>query len=116
VYGEFDCITLVKQFYSQFGIVIDLPIYQNNRRWNIDFSVEKVYSIIDRYSKKVNLTEITDYDLITFTSKNKVIHFGIYLSVFKMLHIEENKVSSIDNLNEYWVSKIGLISRLHNVV
>jgi cell wall-associated NlpC family hydrolase len=59
-----------------------------------------------------------NYDVIAFKSRktNLIIHFGIYLTPNKLLHIEHEGVSRIDNLSSYWIDYIHGIYRHNELV
>lgn len=106
IYGTLDCIILVKLFYKQeFNIEITLPDYSKSKTWMREYDVDKLDSTILKYCSKLYLTDTKNYDLITFKSLNssQIIHFGIFLSPLKMLHVEDGSISKIDNLNKYWL-------------
>lgn len=119
VYGQFDCIHLVQQFYTQeLGVSFDLPPYSHSRSWMRDFSTEKVDAWASNYGKKVLLTAAKNYDLMVFKSdkSNMVIHFGIYIAANRMLHIEEGRTSCVENLSDYWITHLHAMYRHDNLV
>ena len=118
-YGIFDCISLIKDFYSQeLGINFDLPAYPQSRAWMKSFSTDTVEKLALQHARKVKLTEAKDYDVMVFKSDktNLVIHFGLYLSPLKMLHIEEGGFSCVSTLSEYWMSKLHMVLRHNELV
>ncbi len=118
-YGIFDCISLIKDFYSQeLGINFDLPTYPQSRAWMKSFSTDTVEKLALQHARKVKLTEAKDYDVMVFKSDktNLVIHFGLYLSPLKMLHIEEGGFSCVSTLSEYWMSKLHMVLRHNELV
>lgn len=118
-YGVCDCITLIKEFYTvELNLPFSLPDYPSNRHWFKTFSTDSVDEWASKYSKKVSLTDIQNYDLIVFKSEksNLVIHFGLYIAPNKMLHVEEGSVSRLDNITDYWLSRLYAIYRYNELV
>ena len=119
IYGEFDCITLIKQFFStELNIHFELPSYPQSRAWMKSFSTETVEKHALQHAKKVSLTAAKDYDVMVFKSdrSNLVIHFGIYLSPLRMLHIEEGGFSCVSTLSDYWMSRLYMVLRHNEMV
>lgn len=107
VYGNFDCIRLVKEFYNnELGVSFDIPSYTLSNKWIKEFTLESIDNWITKYGKKIELTEIKNYDLIVFKSGNFATHFAIYLAPNKILHVEDNSYSKIDVLDEYWLTQL----------
>ena len=118
-YGEFDCITLIKYFYEhELNIHFNLPDYPSSRSWMKSFSTETVEKHALQHAKKVSLTAAQDYDVMVFKSDktNLVIHFGLYLSPLKMLHIEEGGFSCVSTFSDYWMSKLHTVLRHNELV
>lgn len=116
-YGDFDCISLIQQFYqNELGSTIVLPSYPLNRRWLKTFSSTHIESLITTYAKKVQLTDANNYDLLVFADKNIINHFALYIKPNKMLHVEVCSLSRIDILSSYWVNRLYGVYRLHSVV
>ena len=118
-YGVFDCITLIKHFYAnELNLFFTLPDYPKSRAWLKSFSTDTVEKYALQHAKKVSLTAVKDYDVMVFKSdrSNLVIHFGIYLSSFKMLHIEEGGFSCVSTLSDYWMSRLHMILRHNEMV
>jgi cell wall-associated NlpC family hydrolase len=118
-YGTFDCITLVKHFYkNQLNIDFNLPTYPYDISWIKNFTPEYIDQWALRYSVKVNLTELKNYDVIAFKSRktNLIIHFGIYLTPNRLLHVEHGGASRIDSLSTYWIDYIHAIYRHEQLV
>lgn len=119
IYGTSDCICLVQQFYkNELGVSFDLPPYSHSRLWLKQFSTTSFDERASKYGKKVSLTEVKNYDLISFKSakSNLLTHFGIYLVPHKMLHVEEGRSSCIEPLSNYWLSSIHAIYRHNDLV
>jgi len=118
-YGDFDCITLIKYFYEhELNIHFNLPDYPSSRSWMKSFSTETVEKHALQHAKKVSLTAAQDYDVMVLKSdkSNLVIHFGLYLSPLKMLHIEEGGFSCVSTLSDYWMSKLHMVLRHNELV
>ena len=119
VYGQMDCIELIRIFYKhELKLDFNLPAYTKSRQWMKDFSTEGVDKWASTYATKVNLTDARDYDVIAYKSNksNLIIHFGIYLAPVGMLHIEEGGVSCVETLSDYWVEKIHTLYRHGSMV
>lgn len=116
-YGKLDCITLIKYFYEQeLGVSFDLPDYTHSKRWMYAFDEQELNSWITKYAVKTSLTTAKNYDLIAFKSKKVINHFGMFLAPTSMLHVEENSVSRIETLNDYWVKSIYAVYRHEQLV
>jgi cell wall-associated NlpC family hydrolase len=119
VYGEIDCIELIRSFYSRdLKIDFSLPTYPKSREWMRYFTVDNVDKWASTCSIKVQLTEAKNYDVMVFKSEksNLVIHFGMYLMPSKMFHIEEGGFSCVQTLSDYWISKLHTIYRHNELV
>lgn len=115
-YGTTDCITLVINFYKHLGIHVEIPTYTHSRRWIKETPNSLIHNTLLKYTKKVNLTEIKNYDLIVFSNKDYINHFAVYLDYYKMLHIEEQSVSKIERLDDYWINNIYGVFRPNELV
>ena len=118
-YGTVDCIKLIQLFYKQeLGVSFDIPSYSTSRRWMRELSPKAIDECILKYAIKVKLTDVKNYDLIVFksSSDNTIIHFGMYISLYKMLHVEEHNVSKIEPLTDYWLDNIHGIYRHNSLV
>ena len=119
IYGKFDCIILVQQFYkNHLNLEFSLPPYPYDIGWIKTYTSEYIDEWALKYSVKVNLTELKNYDVIAFKSRksNLIIHFGIYLTGHKLLHIEDGGTSRVDNLSTYWIEYIHSIYRHEQMV
>ena len=119
IYGKFDCIILVQQFYkNHLNLEFNLPPYPYDIGWIKTYTSEYIDEWALKYSVKVNLTELKNYDVIAFKSRksNLIIHFGIYLTGHKLLHIEDGGTSRVDNLSTYWIDYIHSIYRHEQMV
>jgi hypothetical protein len=118
-YGRVDCITLIRDFYkNELNLDFMLPEYPHSQNWMKKFTTQSVDDAFSKYSVKVNLTEIKNYDVIAFKSNrlDLIIHFGMYLVPHKLLHIEYGGKSRIDNLSSYWIDYIHGIYRHEQMV
>jgi len=112
-YGVFDCITLVTLFYKiEFGIHITLPEYPKSDKWITSLSSSLIDSYLKKYSTKIDLQFSKNYDLLVFSNKNNIMHFGIFLLPFHMLHIVKGQRAKVELINSYWKSKIYNVYRL----
>jgi cell wall-associated NlpC family hydrolase len=119
IYGKFDCIILVQQFYkNHLNLEFSLPPYPYDIGWIKTYTSKYIDEWALKYSVKVNLTELKNYDVIAFKSRksNLIIHFGIYLTGHKLLHIEDGGTSRVDNLSTYWIDYIHSIYRHEQMV
>lgn len=119
IYGSYDCIVLVQQFYEkELGCSFDLPTYPHSRQWMKQYTIDFLDERASKYGKKVSLTDAQDYDLISFKSKksNLLIHFGLYIKPNRMLHVEEGKASQVEQLSDYWLQHLHAIYRHDKLV
>jgi hypothetical protein len=110
---------LVQQFYkNHLNLEFSLPPYPYDIGWIKTYTSEYIDEWALKYSVKVNLTELKNYDVIAFKSRksNLIIHFGIYLTGHKLLHIEDGGTSRVDNLSTYWIDYIHSIYRHEQMV
>jgi cell wall-associated NlpC family hydrolase len=104
-YGKVDCIQLVKLVYADaLSIDIELPEYEPSKRWSALLPIDYIDAWALKYAKKVDLTSAKNFDLLVFSNNKKthIVHFGLYISPNKMLHIEESGCSKIESLSCYW--------------
>ena len=119
VYGEVDCIELIRSFYAKdLEIDFSLPTYPKSREWMKYFTTDNVDKWASTCSTKVQLTAAKNYDVMVFKSEksNLVIHFGMYLMPSKIFHIEEGGFSCVQTLSDYWVNKLHTIYRHNELV
>lgn len=123
-YSSTNCFTLIKQVYKEeldfdkfepicsgVGVPSGTPI--DNKRWMFRTTLSQIESHAVKFFKKVNLTEIQEFDLIVFkSSKERPYHFGVYVSNNKFLHLEEGKYSSLSELDSNYRNGIASIWRL----
>jgi len=118
-YGKFDCIQLVKQFYSaELGVSLDLPPYPHSRLWMREFTTVNFDERATKYGTKVPLTCAKNYDLMVFKSEksNLLTHFGLYIMPNQMLHVEEASTSCIEILSDYWLQQLYAVYRHDSLV
>ena len=112
-YGIFDCIILVTDFYkAEYNITIDVPIYPKTDAWMIKVPKGQIDVCLKKHFIKIDLQNAKNYDLLVFSRKEKIIHFGIFLSPFKMLHIVKGSRAKIEDINDYWRSNIYNVYRV----
>ena len=119
VYGSFDCIILVHQFYErELGYSFSIPTYEHSRAWMKQYDTVFLDEWASKYTKKVSLTCAENYDLISFKSNksNLLIHFGLYIKPNRILHVEEGKTSRVDQLSNYWLQHLHAIYRYDKMV
>ena len=118
-YGSIDCICLIQAFYKQqLGIDIELPLYTKSRKWMYSLTASQIDEWALKYAIKTTLTKAQNYDLIVFKSNKQHIinHFGMFLLPNRMLHVEENSMSKIEMLSDYWINSIYAIYRHEQLV
>ena len=119
IYGDIDCIELIKQFYkNELDLNFELPAYPKSREWMKHFTTDHVDGWASKCAVKVKLTEAKNYDVIAFKSpkSNLVVHFALFLAPTQMLHIEEGGVSRVETLSQYWVERIHSFYRHEQMV
>lgn len=123
-YSSINCFTLIKQIYREqlkfndfdnlcykAGVPNGTPF---NRRWQFKISLSEIECHAVKFFKKVNLTDIGEFDLIVFKSdKDRPNHFGIYIKDNKFLHLEEGKFSILSELDDKYRNSIASIWRLN---
>lgn len=116
-YDKMNCLTLILKVYKDdLGIDISLPAYPKSRRWITSFEPSYISDWAQKYSIKVNLTQLKKYDLIVFNSNNRINHFALYLGNYKMLHIKEGSVSKIESMTSEDLDSIYACYRLNALV
>lgn len=122
-YLENNCITLINDIYKtelKSDVFDSLWNYLNmpegkpldGKNWMRRFSIQDIESGASLVAKKVDLTELQEYDVILFKSGRLVpTHFGMYVGYNKFIHLEEGRFSKIDNLNDNWRQMIASIWR-----
>lgn len=122
-YLENNCITLINDIYKAelssnafdalweyLGMPEGKPT--DGKAWMKRFSIEDIETGASLVAKKVDLTELQEYDVILFKSKRLLpIHFGMYVGYNKFIHLEEGRFSKIDVLNTAWRDMIASIWR-----
>ena len=117
-YGVIDCILLSKLFYEQeLGLSFPIPEYPKSNKWYYELTPSYIDSWALTYAKKIPLTSLKNYDLISFSNKrnNLITHFAVYIN-YSILHLEENSVSKLDRLDSYWIDRIHSIYRHNDLV
>ncbi len=122
-YLENNCITLISEIYKnelnsnafdKLWIYLDMPEGkpQDGKAWMKRFSIQDIEYGASLVAKKVDLTDLQEYDVILFKSKRLLpIHFGMYVGYNKFIHLEEGRFSKIDVLNTNWREMIASIWR-----
>lgn len=122
-YSDHNCITLINEIYKNelnsdifdsFWDLVNMPEgkVQDGRAWMRRISLETVENWASTVARKVNLTELQEYDVIVFKSRRSIpIHFGMYVGINRFIHLEEGRYSKIDILNDTWRDLIGSIWR-----
>jgi hypothetical protein len=122
-YLENNCITLINEIYKtelnsnafdELWGYLDMPDGkpQDGKAWMKRFSIQDIEYGASLVAKKVDLTELQEYDVILFKSKRLLpIHFGMYVGYNKFIHLEEGRFSKIDILNVNWRDMIASIWR-----
>lgn len=122
-YLQNNCITLINDIYKtelnsnafdSLWLYLNMPEGKplDGKGWMKRFSIQDIESGASLVAKKVNLTEIKEYDVILFKSKSLLpVHFGMYVGYNKFIHLEENRYCKIDILNDVWRGMIASIWR-----
>ena len=111
-YGKFDCILLPKEFYKkELNKDYTVPNYNKSKKWML-IPKETIIENLEKCAVLISLTDAKKYDLLVFSSKNHIIHFGIFLAPVKMLHVEEGQRAKIENISSYWWDHLYAIYRL----
>jgi hypothetical protein len=118
-YERHNCITIISYIYKEhlslntFDTIWKLTNLSNGkitegRNWMKRFSLQDIEIWASTVARKVNLTELQEYDVILFKSSSSLpTHFGLYVGDNKFLHLEEGKHSKIDRLDERWRALIS---------
>lgn len=122
-YLENNCITLINDIYKtelNSNVFDSLWLYLNmpegkpleGKAWMKRFSIQDIETGASLVAKKVDLTDLQEYDVILFKSGRLLpTHFGMYVGYNKFIHLEEGRFSKIDNLNDNWRNMIASIWR-----
>ncbi len=122
-YLENNCITLINEIYKielnsnafdELWVYLSMPEGkpQDGKAWMKRFSIQDIEYGASLVAKKVDLTDLQEYDVILFKSKRLLpIHFGMYVGYNKFIHLEEGRFSKIDVLNDNWRDMIASIWR-----
>lgn len=122
-YVNNNCATLINQiFMGELGSnvinkiwpVIDMPGGSNTIGKNFFkmLTFKQLTDWADSFARRVNLTELQEYDVILFKTKaGRPIHFGLYIERNKFIHLMEDEHSRIEELNDEWRNKIYTIYR-----
>ena len=109
-WGKSDCISLVQKYIKkEKGYDLILPEELNSRdsKWvnkNLNI-VSKTFDLNKDAWAQVNLLSIQDLencDILCFSLKNNIDHFGIYTSNGMFLHHPIGKKPKSDNIKEYY--------------
>lgn len=111
-----NCITIIIRFYKEvLGLDISSIVpYKSikSRKWMLDITLEDIDKAASTHGYEIPFQEIKNYDIMIFKdSKDNPIHFGMFLSPTKIFHLEEGRVSSIDYLSDYWMSRLYKVYR-----
>ena len=113
-----NCITLISDIYkNELGSDVFDSLWAHlkipegkpidGRKWMKRVSFDSIINWASTVAKKVNLTELQEYDVILFKSGRLIpTHFGLYISNNRFIHLEELRTSKIDVLNDYWRGQI----------
>lgn len=110
IYGIFDCLTLLKDYYRRnFNILLPANLQRNWEWWN---NGDNLY--IDNAAKYnfFSVKEIQKHDMIVMKINSQVPnHAGVYLGDNKFMHHMGGKFSCIENLNSSYKFRIAIIYR-----
>lgn len=122
-YLENNCITIINDIYKkELNSYVFDPLWDylnmpegkpiDGKAWMRRFSIQDIEKGASLVAKKVNLTDLQEYDVILFKSGRLVpTHFGMYVGYNKFIHLEEGRLSKIDNLDDNWRVMIASIWR-----
>ena len=75
-------------------------------KWTFEVTFDELLDWCKDHAQKVDLTDLQEYDVILFkSSKNRPIHFGMYVGEGKFIHIEEKHKSEINFFGANWREK-----------
>ena len=122
-YIKTNCITLIEKIYKEqlnseiFSnaykyLNIDKGIPKEGTRWKFTITFDNILNWTTLNAKKIELIDIKEYDVILFKSKkNRPIHFGMYTTENRFIHVEEDSHSMLSFLNQTWRDQIHSIYR-----
>ena len=122
-YLKTNCITLIERIYKEqlnseiFSnaykyLNIDKGIPKEGTRWKFTITFDNILNWTTLNAKKIELIDIKEYDVILFKSKkNRPIHFGMYTTENRFIHVEEDSHSILSFLNQTWRDQIHSIYR-----
>lgn len=106
-YDSINCVSLIQLYYkNELNIDLIIPEYKKSRRWSAFFNTASADAWAIDNAIKVQLTDAKNYDLMIFKSGNKLTHFAMYVESNRMLHIEEQSVSKVELLSDYWIKQL----------
>jgi len=130
-YNKINCITLIEFIYkrelksnifSSLWVYLDIKskdgkAYLKGKeltgtKWTFEVTFDELLDWCKDHAQKVDLTDLQEYDVILFkSSKNRPIHFGMYVGEGKFIHIEEKHKSEINFFGANWREKTHSIWR-----
>ncbi len=107
-----NCLTLIEDIYKQERgldfkesfLRLEAKDYENlSRKWFLKNFTKDTLINESKYWYKIDLTNLELYDILVFVDKkDRPIHFGMYLSNYNFIHVEEDKYVTISLLNDEW--------------
>ena len=124
-YSNTNCITLVKSIYEAELNFYEFDTIFNNigvpkgpptdkKRWVFRITVDQIEGQALKFFKKVNLTDIKEFDLLIFKlNEIRPSHFGVYVTSNKFLHSEEGKYSCLSELDDFYRKRLSSVWRVY---
>ena len=110
---SFNCFHLIESIYREFlgielsdlfnRVKIDWSNSHITKRWFYqNFTKEKLREEEQNWVK-VPLTDLQEFDILVFTTKkDRPVHFGLYITSNRFIHLEEYKNASFAYLDQDW--------------
>lgn len=96
-----DCLGLMLMVLRDAGIILPnddgRPI---DPRW-YDADPERLVRGLERYGRRIDVTELQPLDVVVFCFQGKPRHAGVMMSRSQFIHIRENQSVSIARLKRY---------------
>ena len=99
--GSWDCYSIVIRYYESLGVRINTLPYLHSKDI-YSYTLKDLDRIFGFKFKRVSLDKLEKDDILVFTlfNRDNLCHFGIFIPTNKMLHIEEGRHSTIEELSD----------------
>lgn len=125
-YEGLNCLTIIEKLYKDFLHIELNNIWKRtgredgstdvNSRWYQKYTMVDVENEVAHW-KKVDITDIKEYDVIVFVSKrNRPLHFGMSTGYNNFIHLPEKSTCHISELDMTWRERIYGIYRHNELV